>query len=214
MRQRLIGAVVLISLVVIFVPMLLNGPVENTVIEVPLEIPIKPILQKKSLAEITNEGKFAESIPDTSDVRPVTEYDKNTNRKLNPINQSEKISGVAEGTNKTAINTVDNTSHEKVQSNSEKSNVKSINKKSAAQVDSSVTVWDVQVGSFSSSKNALLLRDSLRKKGYRAFVESILVKKKEMFRVRIGPEQDKIKAQKIADRLKKEEKLPGKVYKH
>lgn len=43
-KQRLVGAVVLVALAVIFIPMLLTGPVEREPTDVPIEIPPKPMV--------------------------------------------------------------------------------------------------------------------------------------------------------------------------
>jgi DedD protein len=44
MKQRLVGAVVLVALAVIFIPMLLTGPVERQMTDVPVEIPPPPVV--------------------------------------------------------------------------------------------------------------------------------------------------------------------------
>lgn len=44
MKQRLVGAVVLVALAVIFIPMLLTGPVERQLTDVPVEIPPPPVV--------------------------------------------------------------------------------------------------------------------------------------------------------------------------
>ena len=41
-KQRLIGAVVLVALAVIFLPMLLSGPVERTRVDIQLDMPTEP----------------------------------------------------------------------------------------------------------------------------------------------------------------------------
>ena len=45
-KQRLIGAVVLVALGVIFLPMLLSGPVERTRVDIELDMPAAPVLDK------------------------------------------------------------------------------------------------------------------------------------------------------------------------
>lgn len=42
LKQRLVGAVVLVALAVIFIPMLLQGPVEREATSIPIEIPPRP----------------------------------------------------------------------------------------------------------------------------------------------------------------------------
>lgn len=60
--------------------------------------------------------------------------------------------------------------------------------------------WVIQAGSFGDKKNAIILREKLRKQGFNAFVEK---SDKKLFRVRIGPELDKKRAEKTKARLEK-----------
>jgi Uncharacterized protein conserved in bacteria len=71
--------------------------------------------------------------------------------------------------------------------------------------------WAVQVGSFSGSDKAFSLRNALKAKGYSAFVESILIEGKERYRVRVGPERNRVQALSLNERLHRKEKLNGLV---
>ena len=72
-----------------------------------------------------------------------------------------------------------------------------------------VSGWAVQLGSFSVQKNALKLRDSLRKKGYASFVEEYTSNGKTSYRVRVGPELTRELASELKKKLKAETKLDG-----
>jgi DedD protein len=48
LKQRLIGAVVLVALGVIFIPMFLQGPIERESSSVPIEIPVQPAIGTRS----------------------------------------------------------------------------------------------------------------------------------------------------------------------
>lgn len=67
--------------------------------------------------------------------------------------------------------------------------------------------WVVQLASFSNAKSAEELRDQLRQKGYRAFVERLDQGGQAVFRVRIGPEAQRASAEAIQTRLERELKL-------
>ena len=67
-----------------------------------------------------------------------------------------------------------------------------------------LSAWAVQVGSFSSQDNAERLRDELKKKGYRAFVTRVSDDDRTLYRVRVGPEQDRERADLLARRLRKD----------
>ena len=75
--------------------------------------------------------------------------------------------------------------------------------------------WVVQVGSFSDSDNALVLRDKLLKQKYAAFVDEVKGPGGEkIFRVRIGPELLRSRADMIRDELEKRSRLKGIVVRH
>ena len=59
----------------------------------------------------------------------------------------------------------------------------------------------MQLGSFSRRENAEGLAKSLRGKGYRAFVSEFRGSGKVLYRVRVGPEQDRNRADQVAARL-------------
>jgi DedD protein len=71
----------------------------------------------------------------------------------------------------------------------------------------------IQVGSFGDRKNALLLRDKLRKAGFTAFVESVTSQGKVMTRVKVGPVVKRSEAEDLVQRLDKQMKLQGQIIK-
>ena len=72
-----------------------------------------------------------------------------------------------------------------------------------------LTAWVVQLGSFSSEENARSLNDRLRKSGYAAFVEPLMQDGERVFRVRVGPELKRSEAQTLRERILAETKLEG-----
>lgn len=69
--------------------------------------------------------------------------------------------------------------------------------------------WAVQLGSFESRRNAIALRDDLRKKGYVAFEEKARVGGNEITRVYVGPELARERAAELVKKLKAETGLKG-----
>jgi DedD protein len=57
--------------------------------------------------------------------------------------------------------------------------------------------WVVQAGSFSNRENADAVLEALRAGGFPAFVEAADVQGKQVFRVRVGPEADKQRAERM-----------------
>ena len=64
-----------------------------------------------------------------------------------------------------------------------------------------VSAWVVQVSSLGSPEAARSLQDELRAKGYPAFVEQAEVRGQRYYRVRVGPEIERGRADRIAQQL-------------
>lgn len=76
------------------------------------------------------------------------------------------------------------------------------------QETSGLVRWIIQVGSFSERKNALQLQDKLRKNGFSTFLDSVESKNNgKLFRLRVGPELDKKRAEAIKVQLEGKFKL-------
>jgi len=78
----------------------------------------------------------------------------------------------------------------------------------------SIKAWALQLGSFSQQTNALVLRDQLRAKGYRAFVDKAVKQGNTSYKVKIGPDLDRSKLEKVATKLQKEEKINSLMITH
>tara|TARA_R110002074_G_scaffold170006_1_gene332208 strand:+ start:43016 stop:43531 length:516 start_codon:yes stop_codon:yes gene_type:complete len=162
LKQRLIGATIIISLAVIFVPMLIgHQPSESDVITI--DIPEEPTdLDSKILALPEQENEVLAEV------------------------SISKETGV-------------------------KVSKPAIPKPPEVKAVEGVTAWVVQVGSFSEQKNADNLANKLKIAGYVAFVEQTEGKIGEIYRVRVGPELSKEKADAVATQLQTEEKLPNAI---
>ena len=69
--------------------------------------------------------------------------------------------------------------------------------------------WAIQVGRFSESLNAQGLRDRLKKAGYAAFVEQEKTDSGESWRVLVGPLKTRADAEKVRDELAARRQLKG-----
>lgn len=72
----------------------------------------------------------------------------------------------------------------------------------------------LQVSTVTIKDNAYALRDKLRKDGYSAYVESSTKNGKTSYRVRIGPELEKSRLEKMKATLSKEQGLDGFIVNH
>lgn len=183
LKQRMIGAVVLVALAVIFIPMLLSGGRD-------MEMPVFGSNVPQRSAEIKNIKHI-----------DVEEMQKSTPRSVNP-----KRVPIAKGLPEPKI--VETTPNSIIE------NIKKVTTKSKAQQTTTDAVWALQVGSFSKKNNALALQEKLRGKKHNAFVDRIIHNNKAVYRVRVGPEATKEKAEALKKKLEKEMKLSGLVVKH
>ncbi len=149
LQQRLVGAIVLVALGVIFIPALLDGSGYKSRHARSVEIPERP----------------AFAPPSQDRVKPIpTPVDKT----LAQVKQQAQA------------------------------------KTKAANKPANEKSWMLQVGSFSSRKNADKYRDELRKKGYSAQVIVETSKGKTIYTVRIGPDLSKQRMEKLRKKLKKQ----------
>ncbi len=191
LKVRLVGATVLVSLAVIFIPMVLDGREtgnsEITETNIPTKpergyvskvIPLTPVVTIKPAAEpklVIKKGLAAQVSPKTaSNMKAETKNVKKAVEKKTPPVKVASAKPTPKPTKKT--NTVQ-------------------------KLRAGLSAWAVQVGSFGSKKNAFALRDKLRKKGFSAFVDIVYVKDIANFRVRVGPEIKRESAESLRKKL-------------
>ena len=195
LKQRLVGAIVLVSLAVIFIPMILPGGGMGDSMNV-RKAPAEPDYRFPS-------PKSAPKAPPISDAVIV------------PMGDSEPKADVKSSAK---ASTKTSTTEKKISSKKASANKKVTTKPVVSIPDKKpdikpgqVTAWIVQVGSFTSSPNAKALRDKLRKMGYASFVEALKGKQGMIYRVRVGPELTRTRAEKLQKQLVKKAKLNGMV---
>ena len=197
LKQRLVGAIMLVSLAVIFIPMILSGgdPAVNRLSGT--NIPEKPErdfvsriipLDKQAPEPAPIKAKVAESAP-KQEKKAESKVDSKPAKAKTAAKVKPKVVAKAEvkPTPKPVV--------KKAPAKTAKASKPSVKK--------GVSAWVIQVGSFGSKKNAYGLRDKLRGKGFNAFVDSIHQKEKTTYRVRIGPEVKKSKADTMLAKVQK-----------
>lgn len=160
-KQRIIGAIVLVALAVIFIPILLPGHHDFGFTESESNIPPKPA-ELENLKVLELEKPLPAPEPREVIRTPIDEHSP-------PAAKPETESPVVEQKPET-------TEAKPSPSNQE------------TKTDTTTPkAWVVQVGSFGNRDNAMRLRDQLRSKGYKTFVEQISTAEKTFYRVRVGP---------------------------
>lgn len=208
LKQRLIGAVVITALAAIFVPMLFDDPIEESGQLVnELALPEPPVQEFAKTAERlpdSSRPQWAEESVDepepyADEVEGLTpeelEYigPVDDGSELKPIDKKKLPASLTE-TDKPAV----------IAEKAPVSEVRVPETKTesvAALPIAELVTWYIQPGSFSKKDNAFALRDKLRSQGFPAAVEEIDIRGGKSYRVLVGPETDKSKAQALKTRL-------------
>lgn len=186
-RERLIGALVLVAIVVLFVPAILRGR-DPAPVAPPEDAPTKRVeVQIDSTTPVPEEQILVPepALPDAAqDVAPP------------PV----------PGTNADAGTAKPGTAAPPAPSPKPRSATAELPAKpEAAPAPAALaSAWAVQLGAFSSQAKAEQLVAELRKRRYAAFVLEYRAGGQVLYRVRVGPEQDRARAAEIAARLAKD----------
>jgi DedD protein len=187
-KPRLVGAVVLVSLVVIFVPMLLE---DEPVIEPGIQgsnIPPRP-------AEL---GDFPSGVlplpgedlgPEPPAQMPEPERE--------PVSVVKALSEEPESVDESKGEPAEQEATEESESTMVLSAAPEPVKPRVG-----ISAWAVQVGSFERRGNAQGLVERLRAKGQEAFIEEVEIGRTSWYRVRVGPELDRKKADRMLTRVR------------
>ncbi len=204
LKQRLVGAIVLVALGVIFIPMILNGDRKPGFVVNGSSIPAKP-------AEVKNIRQL-EFAPGDSAGRRAGQ----SSLRIPIDKRSAPLSAVAKGLapvnkEKTAKANVTKEPPGRL----EQPLSPTVTKKKTFSAVPAIHAWAVQVGSFKQKSHAFKLRDKLRKQKYRAFVEGIRSgHAKLIYRVRLGPYISRAGAKQVRDRLLARQKIKGLLVRH
>lgn len=171
LKERIIGAAVLVVFAVTVVPVFLDGPAgEAEIISESVSLPGQNSQARKSQTIVLDRDR-TEPVPANNGV------------------VSDKA--VASGPVKT---------QPVAQKTAAKSPAKAADTKMLAKV-SPTGMWAVQLGSFSNEANAERLAADLRKQGYAAFLSQLQTESGALHRVRIGPQNSRESAEAIAAKL-------------
>ena len=221
LKQRLVGAIVLVSLAVVFVPILFDSPRElnEGYSTTPIAgIPERPQVEADAPARITIEA------PETP--RLDAEVEREHSRQGSGTAAAERgASSDAPASSSTSSDAPAAAPGATGPSASTRSSASSSadaapaaappdgasgEKQAAADASAAASGgWLVQLGSFRESENARALRKRLEAKGYTAFVEAGPSAQGEVFRVFVGPMPRREQAEDSAAKLRSEMALKG-----
>ncbi len=193
LKERIIGAVVLVALVVLVVPVFLDGPPDSEEI-ISERVPLPGQAEQKSQTIVldrdrtdpvpANDGKGSQPSPQPQVVARQQEPEPEPEPK--PAAATPAPQPAAKTPARETPAAVDNKAPQ-----------------TEAAAASTTGMFAVQLGSFSSQENAERLAADLRKQGFAAFLSQLSTDNGQLHRVRIGPQKDRAAAEAIAARLQK-----------
>ena len=184
LKERIIGAVVLVVFAVMVVPVFLDGPSTKTEI----------ITESVSLPGQNGQTRKIQTI--------VLERDRT---EPEPVPVLVSVSGNTSGAdNKPAVIHVKKdqpVADKSLGTGPVKSEPKAAGNTKLVQAISPTGMWAVQLGSFSNQANADRLAADLRRQGFAAFLSQLQTESGSLHRVRIGPQKNREGAEAMAAKL-------------
>lgn len=198
LKERLVGAAVIVILAVIFIPMLLDDTEDQEIVITETNIPPKPENMP---------------LPPSVDER-IIPADSNFSSRIIPVQEEPAVEVVEEPVVQKTVEAgppaekKETTSQKPAQTAGQKS-AATVSKNDEPATNVGVSAWVVQLGSFSSEKNAQELNQKLKQAGFRSFVEPLKQNNTTSYRVRVGPELRRSDAQIIKEKLKSTMQIEG-----
>ena len=181
LKERIIGAAVLVVVVVLVVPVFLDGPPSGDEI-VSERVPLPGQAEQKSQTVVLERDR-KDPVPSNGDnapKEPTPQPAPQAEAKVPPAQTKPQPKPVVR---------------------------EPVPEQPAPQPSvataSTTGMWAVQLGSFSSQENAEKLAADLRKQGFAAFLSQLSTDSGQLHRVRIGPQKDRASAEAMAERLRK-----------
>lgn len=202
LKERIVGAIVLVVVAVLVVPVFLDGPVDDTeVVTETVLLPGQEGQARKQQTIVLNRDR-SEPVPAPNASRDETGSDSRDEPEPDARPDTAAVmppADIAPAAQQQAAPAVQET--EPVPSVPVDAPTGG-NAESAGPGDVSATgMWAVQLGSFSNPENAERLAAELRTKGYAAFLSQLKSSSGPLHRVRIGPQKDRESAEAVARRL-------------
>ena len=188
LKERIIGAVVLVLFVVLVVPVFLDGP-SNSDEVISQNVPLPGQTGDDNQTIVLNRDRD-QPVPAANNNRPAAveqeaEQPAPATQQLAPQPQPQTVAPVE---TKPAVEPEPEPEQERSPPPAE---------------TSSTGMWAVQLGSFSDQDNANKLAADLRRQNFSAFLSKVSTGSGELHRVRIGPLKDRESAESVAEQLQK-----------
>lgn len=198
LKERIIGAAVLVLFVVLVVPIFLDGPPDDT-----------EMVSERVLLPGQEEQKTQTVVLDRDRTKPVPGKEATSQASAETHEVDEEPTPKATQPAEPAAEPVVRAEPADEPAEQEPVEEKTADEEPAPEPArqsppaSTTGMWAVQLGSFSNKDNAEKLAADLRKQGYAAFLSQLQTDAGQLHRVRIGPQKDRESAEAMASRLLK-----------
>ncbi len=243
LKQKLVGAAVLIALAVIFIPMLLDGGKKDEPTTMQIEVPQKPVYEiPNRLAPVPPQPQVSETLPPPADPSGPTSLGAIPSPStLATTPPTVSVTGVpATGAPAVTATTKPMPSspppvETKADTSKPTTTATAPSSPSATPAPAAPTVatapktppraeavgapgsgagFVVQVGSFSKADNADSVKSKLAAAGFPAFVETVGAGGKQIYRVKVGPRPSREAADDLRQKLIDTQKMEGIIVTH
>ncbi|MEX1266225.1 MAG: SPOR domain-containing protein [Woeseia sp.] len=200
LKERVVGAIVLVVVAVLVVPVFLDGPADDTeVVTETVLLPGQEGQARKQQTIVLNRDR-SEPVPAPNVSRDETDSaardEPEAEARQGAVAVPPETEPAAQQQAAPAVQETEPAPSVPVAAPS------GGNAEPAGASDVSATgMWAVQLGSFSNPDNAERLAAELRTKGYAAFLSQLKSNSGPLHRVRIGPQKDRDSAEAVARRL-------------
>jgi len=189
LKERIIGAIVLVAVVVLVVPVFLDGPPNNGgVVSEVVKLPGQDDQQSQTIVLDRDRDEPVPAQPAAEQPRP------------EPVRQAPVQQAAAER-DPPPPDPQPAAPEPEVSEPQEQEPVREPAPQ-PVQAASTTGMWAVQLGSFSNQANAEKLAADLRREGFAAFLSQLNTDAAQLHRVRVGPQKDREAAEAMAARLK------------
>lgn len=219
LKQRLVGALVLISLAVIFLPLVFDGQ-QQQIDTTQYAIPEKPTLSLKSVDIEPIEQQARVQLDAVNVVAQQKQQQDEQIAAQSPVEQAsvaqQDVPAVPTAPAQPPAAQATAPAKETVATyvEQEKQADQALQTAPPQQTVDLAEAWVIQVGAFSSQPNAEALRDKLKSGGYAAFVKPLKVASGTLFKVYVGPEIRRYRVDQQKLELEQKYKVKALILKH
>lgn len=216
-RHRIVGAIVLVALAVILVPIVLDRnelpdnrqALSQTPSSKKIVVTTVEDIKRRQTGQTNEPSKTSQTGLSSKTGKDVTVKELLASiRSTGPTNPK---SGYTIKREKVETVNISELKPKALSTPEKKIASKPINKETSTAV--SAKGWVVQLGTYGKTKNAQRLRDRLKSKGYSVYLEEVHLKQGRMTRVRSGPFGKEAKAEQIQAQIREEIDISGVVIK-